>query len=245
MNRQPVELPPEPFSPLPLIGRRQELRALQALLQQGNRALVLGPRGIGKTRLAEEACAACGARPARLVSPATAQDLLRQLLPQISAWPAAAELRRLSSQSMQARALEALRLRPQWLWIDAPQPASPHLYRFLQRVLWIDGCGLLVSAIHRGQLGYLGRLLWDPRQEITLQPLPRASSAALLEAAMSAFGLAALPQMEQFRRQALAAGAGNPGRIVALCRLGAQAQYWRAGHLLFTPLWMDVLTQLV
>ncbi len=240
-----MRLPRDEKELLPLVGRRRELRFLESLLSRGSRALVTGPRGIGKTRLIGEAAAACGLQPVRLQGPRTLHELLELLLPRITDAPCPpAGLRSLPSQALQARALAALGARPRWLWIDDPHPADPRLYRFLQRVLWIDGCGLAVSACGREQLGHLERLLWDPREQLALQPLGRAASEALLEHAIRAFAPGAIGPLENFRRQALAAAAGNPGRLVTLCRLAAQPQYWHGAHLLFTPLWMDMLTML-
>ncbi len=240
-----MRLPRDEQDLLPLVGRRRELRFLESLLTRGSRALVTGPRGIGKTRLIEEAAAACGLQPVELCGPRTLHELLELLLPRITDAPCPpAELRSLPSQALQARALEALRASPRWLWIDDPVPAGPRLYRFLQRVLWIDGCGLAVTACDRQQLGYLGRLLWDPREELTLQPLDRKAAALLLDEAIRTFGLQALDPLEEFRRHALSAAAGNAGRIVTLCRLASQPQYRHGNRVLFTPLWMDTITEL-
>jgi hypothetical protein len=229
---------------LPLIGREAELRALRAMLQRG-RALLLGPRGIGKTRLLEEAARQWPMRPVPVRGAHTLHPLLEQLLPQIAAGAGSAmQLRRLPSQTLQARALEALHARPAWLVLDEPDFCDARCYRFLERVSWIDGCCIAAAAASRAQLGYLSRLLWDPREELTLGPLSRAASARLLEEAIRAFGLASLGPLDDFRRKALAASEGNPGRIVTLCRMAAQPQYWHGGRLLFAPLWIDVLTQL-
>ena len=228
---------------LPLVGRRAELRALRAMLQRG-RALVLGPRGIGKTRLLEEAARESPMRPVLVRGAHALHPLLEQLLPQIAAGPASArELRRLPSQTLQARALEALHARPAWLVLDEPAFCDARCYRFLERVSWIGGCCIAAATPARAQLGYLSRLLWDPREELTLGPLSRAASARLLEEAIQTFRLAGLGPLDDFRRKALAASEGNPGRIVSLCRLAAQPQYWQGGRLLFAPLWIDALTQ--
>jgi len=237
--------PPETApAAVPLIGRRREMRALSALFLHGSRAAVFGPHGIGKTRLVRDTAAACGIAllPVNASGPlhAVLEGLYRETVPQ----PARGELPRLTSQALQARVLRALEAGPRWLWIDDPAPAGARLYRFLQRVLWTGGCGLVVSAPDRAQLGYLGRLVWDPREELLLRALGRAASAELLEQAIRTFGLESRGSLGAFRRQALEAGEGNPGRIVTLCRLAAQPQYWHGGRLMFAPLWIDTLTQL-
>lgn len=230
---------------LPYIGRRKELRALASLLARGNRALILGPRGIGKTRLVMEASAACGLAPVSLSASGPLRGLLEELFLEITSEtipPASVHM--LPGQALQARVLRELQARPRWLWIDDPAPAGPRLHRFLQRVLWTKGCGLAVCAESRRQLGWLARLLWDPREQIVLEPLARSRSAELLDEAMNAFGVEARGAAADFREQVLEAAAGNPGRIVTLCRLAAQPQYWHGGHLMFAPLWIDTLTQL-
>lgn len=230
---------------LPLIGRRRELHALGALFAHGSRVLVLGPRGIGKTRLIQESAAASGIS---LLSPGargSLHEFLEELLPLTCAETIPPDsVRSLSSQALQSRALAALQARPRWLWIDDPAPAGARLYRFLQRVLWIQGCGLAVSAQSREQLGYLGRLLWDPREEVRLRPLARRDAARLVREAIKASGLGRRGCPEGFLEQVLDAAAGNPGRIVTVCRLAAQPQYWHGGRLMFAPLWIDTLTQL-
>jgi hypothetical protein len=241
----PPPLPERTPATLPLIGRRRESRVLAALFLHHSRVLVLGPRGIGKTRLVRETAAACGVvpLPANASGPlhAVLDALYRKIDPPPAGGPSPP---RLASQALQARVLRALEASPRWLWIDDPAPAGARLYRFLQRALWIEGCGLVVSAASRAQLGYLGRLVWDPREDLVLHPLGRAASAELLDQAIRAFGLESRGSLAGFRRQVLEAAEGNPGRIVTLCRLAAQPQYWRGRHLLFAPLWIDTLTQL-
>jgi hypothetical protein len=229
---------------LPLVGRERELRALSALLRRGSRALVLGPRGSGKTRLAAEACAACGLRPIAAHAPAALHALLEQIYCELFPAESLAAARRIPGRSLQARVLGQLRLRPRWLWIDDPSPADPRLFRFLERMLWIDGCGLLVTATSRAGLGRLASVLWDQREQVLLRPLSRAASEQLLEEAIRAFGLEALGPLGDFRAQALEAAAGLPGRLVTLCRLAARPEYRREGRLLFAPLWIDTLTRM-
>jgi energy-coupling factor transporter ATP-binding protein EcfA2 len=230
---------------LPLAGRQRELRRLQALLASGNRVLVLGPRGIGKSRLIAEAAAASGIEPVRVSTQGPPQELFRQLLPLLCPeTDSPVSVRRLPSQALQARILAALQSRPRWIWLDDPPPASALLYRFFQRVLWIPRCGLIAAVENRARLGALARLLYDPREEILLAPLSHADSAALLERAIHAFGLGLHDSPAEFRLRTLEAAAGNPGRIITLCRLAADPQYWHGGRLMFAPLWIDALTRL-
>ncbi len=244
-HRGSVETGTAASGALPLIGRRRELQALGALFAHGSRVLVLGPRGIGKTRLIRESAAAGGISLLSLGARGSLHEFLQELLPLAGLETIPSDsVRTLSSQALQSRVLAALQARPRWLWIDDPAPAGARLYRFLQRVLWIQGCGLAVCAQNREQLGYLGRLLWDPREEVRLRPLARRDAARLVGEAMKASGLESRGCSEEFRRQVVDAAAGNPGRIVTLCRLAAQPQYWHGGRLMFAPLWIDTLTQL-
>jgi hypothetical protein len=227
---------------LPLVGRGRELRALSALLRRGSRALVLGPRDSGKTRLAAEAFAACRLRPIPARAPSALHAHLEQIYCELFPSEGVAAARRIPGRSLQARVLGQLRLHPRWLWIDDPSPAEPRLFRFLERMLWIDGCGPLVTASSRARLGRLSSLLWDPREEVLLRPLSRSASALLLEEAIRGFGLESLGPLGDFRTQALEAAAGLPGRLVVLCRLAARPEYRRGGRLMFAPLWIDTLT---
>lgn len=104
---------------LPLVGRRKELHALAALFRQGDRALVLGPRGTGKTRLVAEAAQAAGVEPLVLSSPEPLRELAWQLFEQMSgAPPPEPSPRRLTGRVLQSRVLRALEAPPRWIWID-------------------------------------------------------------------------------------------------------------------------------
>lgn len=50
----------------PLVGRAHELRLIMAALECGRAVLIEGPVGVGKSRLAEEACARLGRRVVRV-----------------------------------------------------------------------------------------------------------------------------------------------------------------------------------
>lgn len=97
-----------------------------------------------------------------------------------------------------------------------------------------------MTARAREALGYVRRLLWDPREEIRLPPLKRSEAAGLFEAAAITYKLDSL-DLDSFRRQVLRSARGNPGQIVTMCRLAARPEYRLGRHVKFPPLRMDTL----
>jgi hypothetical protein len=95
--------------------------------------------------------------------------------------------------------------------------ADPRMYRFLQELYYIPGVSLIVTATSRADLGFVRKLLWDPREEILLDPLSRAEAQWLFDEAVRRFGIESL-QIDAFSRKVLAAAKGNPGQILAMCR---------------------------
>lgn len=80
--------------------------------------------------------------------------------------------------------------------------AGPRMYRFLQSIYHSPGNCLIVTARSRESLGYLRRLLWDPREAIDLQPLKRAEAAGLFNSAVAAYKLDSL-DLDGFRSRVL------------------------------------------
>ena len=136
--------------------------------------------------------------------------------------------------------LDALKHEPRAIFLEDVTDADPRMYRFLQAIYHSKGNCLIVTARSRESLGYLRRLLWDPREEIRLRPLKRAEAAGLFEAAVAAYKLDSL-ELDGFRSQVLRSARGNPGQIVAMCRLAAQPQYRLGRRVKFLPLRMDAL----
>ena len=118
------------------------------------------------------------------------------------------------------------------------------MYRFLQEVYHLPGNCLIVTARSRDCLGHLRKLLWDPREEISLKPLTPPECNKLFAAATSKFGLGSL-DLEDFRHKVLMSARGNPGQILEMCRLAARPEYQNGRHIKFLPLRMDVLPAFV
>jgi hypothetical protein len=221
---------------VPLVGRAAELEAVASALRSRRSRLVTGPPGIGKTRILTEALARERAPHVFLHAPRTLHELLEQLaaiLPCLGPG-------RTPSAVLKAAVLPALRAEPRAILLDDAHECDPRMYRFLQAVYYAPGCCLIATARSRGSLGHLRKLLWDPREEVCLKPLGRVDAGALFDSTAAAYKLSEL-ELDDFRKRTLAAARGNPGQIVAMCRLAARPEYQAGRHIKFLPVRMDAL----
>jgi hypothetical protein len=228
-----------PAESVPLLGRRDQVIALTAALRAKTSCLIVGPKGIGKTRLLQESLQAAGQPFVCLERPEVLHQLLVGLADRLSC-PAG----RLTSVALKARTLNALRTTPRCLVLENVTSADPRMYRFLQHVYYLPGVSLIVTAESRECLGYLRKLLWDPREEIALKPLSGSDALSLFEAASAMYRLESF-DLDAFRRKVLTAARGNPGQILTMCRMASRSEYQDGRHIKFLPLRMDALTSSV
>lgn len=226
---------------LPLIGRRAELKELLGALRERRSRLILGPPGAGKSRLIREAVCGAGQDCIVLQRPGAPHALLiecaRQLGCRSGRYPT---LDRATSIALKPLVLDSLRRTPRCVVIEDLVDADPRMYRFLQQLYYVPSVCLIVSATSRDSLGFLRKLLWDPREEISLGPLGRSEAQCLFDAAADRFELRTL-DLGDFRRKVLAAARGNPGQIISMCRLAARSEYQTGRHIKFLPLRIDAL----
>jgi hypothetical protein len=228
---------------IPLVGRQDQLKTLASALVQRRSCLVSGPRGIGKTRLIDEALALSRQPAIRVCAPARLHGLLVDLAEQLCRPPGRfGEARNATSIALKPRVEGALRSSPHCVVLDDMVEADPRMYRFLQQLYYVPGVCLVVAAKSRDSLGYLRKLLWDPRAEIPLQPLTRTEGRLVFEAACEAFRLDS-PGLDEFRTKVLASARGNPGKIVTMCRMAGRPEYRAAGRIKFLPLRIDALVE--
>lgn len=228
---------------IPLVGRRAELEDLASAVRARRSRLVTGPGGIGKTRLIHHSLTAAGLPSVWLRAPRALQQLLVDLAHHLNAPPERfGDLQRASSASLRRIVQDTLRENPQRLVLDDLMETDPRMYRFLQQVYYVPGVSLVVGTRSRASLGFLRKLRWDPREEISLKPLRRVEAGGLFILACSAFGLDCL-NLDDFKRKVLAAAQGNPGQILAMCRLACRPQYRVGRHVEFLPLRIDSLTE--
>jgi hypothetical protein len=230
---------------VPLVGRQAEVQAVARALRSRQSRLIFGVSGIGKTRLLEEALSRYHGPHSLLCTPGVLHELLVRLAEvlrcRIARYPTLSDA---TSIALKGAVLDALKAEPRPILLEDFEHADPRMYRFLQEVYHVPGNCLIVTARSRDCLGHLRKLLWDPREEISLKPLMPPECKKLFGAATSKFGLGSL-DLEDFRQKVLMSARGNPGQILAMCRLAARREYQDGRHIKFLPLRMDVLPAFV
>lgn len=136
----------------------------------------------------------------------------------------------------------ALEAEPRVVILDGIERASFPTYRFLQRLYFAKGMAFVATARDAISLGALGRLLWDPRATLHLEPLNHADAMRLFHIAADQFALRDL-DVQEFRDKVLESARGNPGQIVEMCRMASNPMYVSGRHIKFAPLRIDTLTR--
>jgi hypothetical protein len=230
---------------VPLFGRRDEVRTLTAALRARKSCLVVGPKGIGKTRLLQESLSISQQPSVCLRSPEALHQLLAELAERLSCPDGRfASARHATSVVLKPLVLNSLRKVPRCLVLENVAGADPRMYRFLQQVYYVPGACLIVTAASRDCLGHLRKLLWDPREEIALKPLSRMDALSLFEVASRTYGLESF-DLDAFRRKVLTTAQGNPGQILTMCRMASRPEYQAGRHIKFLPLRIDALMAFV
>jgi AAA ATPase domain len=236
----------------PLIGRSSEIDRLRNSVRQRQSLLVLGPAGSGKTFLvrtiAEEDFI-------YLKYPATPHQLLTDLASALLhsghrtflglAQPAGDLDNWLAMQTsvhLKGLLCTSLEAEPRAVILDGIDRASFPTYRFLQRLYFAKGMAFVATARDAVSLGALGRLFWDPRATLHLEPLNHADSRRLFDIAADQFGIRDL-DVQEFRDKVLESARGNPGQIVEMCRMASNPMYVTGRHIKFAPLRIDVLAR--
>jgi hypothetical protein len=134
----------------------------------------------------------------------------------------------------------ALEAEPRVIALDGVSAAGFPTYRFLQRLSFAKGVGLIASARDPTSLGTLSRLFWDPRNTMHIPPLNESDAKQLFDMAIRHFDLNHL-EIEDFRERAINAAHGNPGQLIEMCKLATNPMYVSGAHIKFAPLRIDTL----
>ena len=230
---------------MPLFGRQDEVKTLADALRARKACLVLGPKGIGKTRLLGESLSISRQPYVSVERPEVLHRLLVELAERLSC-PAGrfGSVRDATSVALKPSVLDALGRLPRCLVLEDVAGADPRMYRFLQQVCYVPGVCLIVTAASRDCLGHLRKLLWNPSEEIALKPLTRPEALSLFDVASRMYRLQSL-DLDTFRFKVLTAAQGNPGQILTMCRMASRPEYQHGRYIKFLPLRMDALTGFV
>ncbi len=212
---------------------------MKAALRNGESLLVLGCAGAGKTCLLQECAGEVSGTVFIPWGPSLhglLESLAAALLPEGHQPPH-------TSVRLKGALFTALERRPARIILDGVSGASHPVYRFFQRVYFIPGMSLIVSARNAVALGALARLFWDPRNTIQLGPLSDAEARELFDDASRRYGLSDA-HMVDFRERVLECAQGNGGQIVEMCRLASRPEYVTAsGRIKFELVRIDSLAQ--
>ncbi len=234
----------------PLVGLGQEQRRIETALRSGESLLVLGPQGSGKTHLLRECSRAVPgtafvqyADNFHLLLQALAGGLVdaghQRILSRLTSRPGQTSVR------LRGILWNALEEEPARIVVDGIDSASFPVLRFFQRIYFVRGMSIVVSARDALRLGALARLFWDPRKTLQLKPLSAAASAEVFDRAAYMYGVRGA-NLEEFRDRVLESAAGIGGQIVAMCRLASRPEYLTAsGRIKFELVRIDCLAATV
>ncbi len=130
----------------------------------------------------------CGVTFLRIERPRALHDLLMRMAEALGCRSNRFEhLESASSVHLKPLVMKALHGAPRCVVLEDLPPADPRMYRFLQELYYVPGACLMVTARSRDRIGHLRKLLWDPREELTVKPLSRSESLSLFEYASVIF----------------------------------------------------------
>jgi len=218
----------------PLFGRKKLLDELEDSLWHGKTLLLLGPLGIGKSRILEELAVRlqnrgrpCGfAHHTRSLGDVTAALW--------SAYPDSDDTWKTQRQ-LRSRLGLAVEERPGALLLDHVTKAGTATRGYL-RSLRGTGLGVALAAdVENDRDNAAARALNLTHVEITVPPLPGTAMAKILDVCLSRKSTPYFLEPGD-RRRVLRLAKGNPGRLLMLADLLTDDRYWRSGRVLTNSL---------
>lgn len=239
---------------VPFIGRGEELARLVHRLARGRHMLLVGPKGIGKSRLMREAVSVLsGDRPLIthsgplqkttrqtivLTHCAPLGDLLRELLEKLHrhgglalegasllSWEAVRKmLTGRGSVALQALALASLERQKSLVVLDDLDRMTPGHQDLIEGMLQRS---VLCAAVSHLRDSVHFRKIWSSMTRIDIEPLPETAAEELARRLIEQHTMRG-HSGELFLREVVRSGAGNPHKIGSLVYHGSREQPLRA-----------------
>lgn len=210
-----------------LIGRGDERRALNELIQQRKSVLILGDEGVGKSALLEDALANSGIK--NILYSKRSTTLKETLVNLLQSATNLAHLPKQNILALKKNCYQLLAARPEYVVLDHIVWVEPKFYAFLtfikeQKFPFI----LATRKTGKKNVGHLWMGLYDFAL-LEVQNLDQASTAALVDY-YSRFDLK-LGADANFKKEVFKLSRGNPKVIKDLCWLAQNEKYRSKGYI--------------
>jgi hypothetical protein len=255
-----------PIASSVIIDREAERRRLHQAIRNRESLLICGPAGVGKTTLISTVLAE---QPEGIARSAISVDGLDGLQPFLRAL--LNKLREVGDKTLgkQLRAervgggsfkgwlnstptsklkgsiYRSVRMAPYWVFLDHLPPFTHAMANVLRELVWMLNTPVYLAARGSGprEVGHATNIYWGDQQRLVLQPLHKAAACELLEACIQRFSLARL-NLDGFREAVLSLSGCNPGVLVGMCKLAADARYHYGSQIKTRMIHIDYLMRL-
>jgi hypothetical protein len=210
-----------------LIGRGDERRALNELIQQRKSVLILGDEGVGKSALLEDALANSGIK--NILYSKRSTTLKETLVNLLQSATNLAHLPKQNILALKKHCYQLLAARPEYVVLDHIVWVEPKYYAFLtfikeQKFPFI----IATRKTGKKNVGHLWMGLYD-FAVLEVQNLDQASTGTLVDYYASCFDLK-LGVDADFEKDVFKLSRGNPKIIKELCRLAQSQKYRSKGY---------------
>ena len=232
---------------LPFLDREAEMSNLRRAIDRRKSLLILGPLGIGKTRLIAEIIKSLPRDRAEacIYLPAVAglRETLTRLLQSLYAAQDSTLRRQMRADGFRSSDFKAwLKTQPSshlkgtlyrsveghsyWIFLDHVAETTVAVAKVVKELVRMRGTPvyLVVRDLKATDAGYLSNLYWSEEHRLYLGPLPGTAARELLDSCVARFGLSRL-DLRVFRQEVLRLSGCIPGAIVQMCALAAEPHY--------------------
>jgi hypothetical protein len=249
----------------PLVGCKEELRALRAAIQKRESRLVWGPMDAGKTALIKRAISELPNTEQRKcvywTGAASGRQLLSHFVGRLYELGDSLVQKKVHADGATETSLNrwlhkqtSLRLRgilftastqgDYRFFVDHFPPPMHNMARLMKEIMY--RCKTPVYLAARGysqkEIGYAWSLYWNDGLRIHLGPLTERTARDLLEICIRNFGLDSL-DLEGFRESILRVSGHLPGSIAKMCELASHARYHYGDQIKVKLVHVDYLMQ--